>query len=950
MCLKRIFLAFLTVFLLLVYLNGLYQLFVTPHRTFLRAYGIDSSRIGEHLQVSNPAGKGLGDDPLPLGLVSPGERVGIRKGDVVEAIGRDPGRMHRADSFRSVVAGLASAGPIETLYLQLKSDDKASRLVKVTLTAEEVRLYSSKWSPTSLVAILFSLIALLTGAFIGFQKTGDANAFMAALMFLGFSYISMGTSGLSSLPAVLIYASIFASVASNGLLPYYFFRFFLLFPSPCWLDRKLPWLKTALLWICIPVACLGFLQTALHLESFRAAAVVEKFETGTDVFFNYLYLALFLVGLVSLALNTFGAKSPDEKRRMRILLAGTLASMLPLIVLIVLQELGLRAIPTWAVLIVLALLTLFPLTFFYVILKHRVMGLRLIIRRGIRYLLVSRGFLAFEGLFLFLFFFWLAESFCFSLIARAGQGVTAGTTAVVAIVAASGLRTVNRRVMPLIDRRFFREAYDARRILSDLSRAIHKVGCQTEKMLQTVVDRISDSLHPDHIAIFLRPTGQLALPAAANGNGQNGAAGIGAGGGTLSGCFQCVKHRMRSGHAGHDAVYSHVFYESLSLPADARVLGPLWDGRNEDPVAVEVDLEDPSSWVSELQARSSLDDGLAAELSVLKALDARLLVPIFSGGQPWGVIVLGGRLSEEPYGEEDKALLLSVSQQTSLALDYGRLMRQEAEQIKFQNEIEIAKDVQSCLFPQRMPAMESLDYVGICRAARGVGGDYYDFVSLGDGLLGIALGDVSGKGISAALLMANLQATLRSHASLHRDKTDRVVADVNRLLTQATGCGKYATFFYAVFEESTGKLTYTNAGHNAPLLVRRTSGEAGSGRPPAIGVERLEVGGVPVGLFEDAGYDCQTVDFRPGDALVVFTDGVTEAENKASEEFGEERLTAFVRDLEDLPAGEVAERLMDRLNSFVEDAEQHDDITLVVLRRIGSLGAGRTPAALEARA
>ncbi len=102
--------------------------------------------------------------------------------------------------------------------------------------------------------------------------------------------------------------------------------------------------------------------------------------------------------------------------------------------------------------------------------------------------------------------------------------------------------------------------------------------------------------------------------------------------------------------------------------------------------------------------------------------------------------------------------------------------------------------------------------------------------------------------------------------------------------------------------------------------------------------------------FEDAGYDCQTVDFRPGDALVVFTDGVTEAENKASEEFGEERLTAFVRDLEDLPAGEVAERLMDRLNSFVEDAEQHDDITLVVLRRIGSLGPGRTPAALEARA
>ena len=161
---------------------------------------------------------------------------------------------------------------------------------------------------------------------------------------------------------------------------------------------------------------------------------------------------------------------------------------------------------------------------------------------------------------------------------------------------------------------------------------------------------------------------------------------------------------------------------------------------------------------------------------------------------------------------------------------------------------------------------------------------------------------------------------------------------------QATGCGKYATFFYAVFEESTGKLTYTNAGHNAPLLVRRTSGE------PAIGVDRLEVGGVPVGLFDEAAYECQTVDFHPGDALLVFTDGVTEAENKAGEEFGEERLVSFVRGLEDLPAGEVAERLMDRLNAFVEDAEQHDDITLVVLRRVGCLGAGQPPAILEARA
>ncbi len=210
------------------------------------------------------------------------------------------------------------------------------------------------------------------------------------------------------------------------------------------------------------------------------------------------------------------------------------------------------------------------------------------------------------------------------------------------------------------------------------------------------------------------------------------------------------------------------------------------------------------------------------ERQLLEQLHTRLIVPLATTERLLGFISLGEKLSEEPYSKEDKELLLAVAQQTAIALDYAQLISHVAEQEKLKLEIEFAKEVQAELFPQTLPQLKTLDYTGSCQPASGVGGDYYDFLLLAADQLGIALGDISGKGVSAALLMASLQALLRSHAPACGNRVDKLISEINRLMHASTGSSKYATFFYGLYDDRQRTLTYVNAGHNAPMLFRPT--------------------------------------------------------------------------------------------------------------------------------
>ena len=246
--------------------------------------------------------------------------------------------------------------------------------------------------------------------------------------------------------------------------------------------------------------------------------------------------------------------------------------------------------------------------------------------------------------------------------------------------------------------------------------------------------------------------------------------------------------------------------------------------------------------------------------------------------------------------------------------------RLEAERRAAQ-ELEIAKQVQARLFPQTLPPLATLEYAGICIQARQVGGDYYDFLDLGRDRLGLVIGDIAGKGIAAALLMANLQANLRSQCAIALDQPARFLSSVNQLFFENTADHAYATLFFAEYDDRSGRLRYANCGHLCALLLRGDNT-----------LERLDSTATVLGLFKS--WDCPIGERRllPGDTLALYTDGVTESFNDRSEEFGERRLIAALRRCRDLPPPALLRSIVDEVHQF-SPREQHDDITLIVARR-----------------
>ncbi|HYZ85930.1 MAG TPA: PP2C family protein-serine/threonine phosphatase [Bryobacteraceae bacterium] len=264
--------------------------------------------------------------------------------------------------------------------------------------------------------------------------------------------------------------------------------------------------------------------------------------------------------------------------------------------------------------------------------------------------------------------------------------------------------------------------------------------------------------------------------------------------------------------------------------------------------------------------------------------------------------------------------------QTTLAQEVARLTtaigREMAQRERMNRELEIAREVQEHLFPQRLPPVLGLDYCGRCRPAREVGGDYYDFLELPGGRLGIGIGDVSGKGVGAALLMASLEASLRALASVVEDPAE-LIERVNNLVCQASGASRYATLFYAQYEPASRRLIYVNAGHNLPLVLRNC-GES-------CQVVRLDIGGPVIGFLPQR-YKRGDFSLQSGDLVVLFTDGVSESMNIRFEEWGEDRLIEFAKTCRGLPATECMGRILNAAEAFAAGAPQHDDMTVVVLR------------------
>lgn len=306
--------------------------------------------------------------------------------------------------------------------------------------------------------------------------------------------------------------------------------------------------------------------------------------------------------------------------------------------------------------------------------------------------------------------------------------------------------------------------------------------------------------------------------------------------------------------------------------------------------------------------------------SSLSEIGIDLIVPMQIQGKVKGLIILGKRVNNLEYSDYDIEFIYSVGSLAIISLENRRLFKEALEKQKLEEELEFAREIQQNLLPSQIPATNNFDIAAINLPSKQVGGDYFDIIKVDEGKYIIAIADVSGKGIPASLLMANMQAFLQV---ISKQNIDIATATslINDLITQNTSDGRFITFFWGLLDDNEKKLTYVNAGHNPPFLIRQNQ------------VIRLSEGGIILGVMKTImPYNSNSLNLESGDKIILFTDGVSEAMNPYSEEFSETRLEKIAVDSAAFSSTETINHIRKEIESFVQGAPQSDDLTLMVIK------------------
>lgn len=318
-----------------------------------------------------------------------------------------------------------------------------------------------------------------------------------------------------------------------------------------------------------------------------------------------------------------------------------------------------------------------------------------------------------------------------------------------------------------------------------------------------------------------------------------------------------------------------------------------------------------------------MDQALKEQKSIVQQrVRGMIAVPLQTNDRVIGLIYVDSPDMIREFTKEDLGLLTVMANVAAIRIEHARLLEIELTERAMAKELEQAAHIQMGLLPSKPPKVEGMEIAGSTAPCRTVGGDYYDYLEFPDGRIAMLVGDVAGKGMPASLLMSSLQARVKV---LFEDG-DRLAEKINRLnktTTANTPDNRFITFFMTVADPRTGELVFTNAGHNPPLLVRK-----------AGGFDQLEGGGMILGILPFAQYTESRAQMRPGDILVLFSDGVTEAVNRSDEDFGETRLAELVASLADRPAMEIVEAVHTAVAAYTDGAPPADDITVVVARRV----------------
>jgi phosphoserine phosphatase RsbU/P len=814
-------------------------------------------------------------------ISAPAKKAGLQQNDYVTRVdGRD------LTEDRVLGEEIRRHKPGDTLLVEVvRHGETAARQLAIPLSSV------GKEAPTVgtwlLVAmlVLVPLFCVAAGIYVALRRPDDARAIVVFGLLVSVSQMVNTVEIYSSPEALWEFALAYSSLGTSAW-PIWMALFGLYFPTRFDWDKKRPGLKWILIGPLLALPVISIFAVEGALNDFRLVTPLENLLQR--IHFEAIVLVLITISITvffwALGVKTATLTNRDAKRRLQLLRWGSAVALIPIGILAFYQlfsgDRQNNGIPGWLIIAVCVIFFIFPITLVYVVVAERAMNVGMVVRQSMRYTLAKGGMRVALAI-LATCVMWGLVVLVFGRIMSEVTRITITFVAAVSMVFA--VRFARKHLIAWVDRKFFRDTYNSEQILEELSDTVRTV-VDERVLFDTVSRRISESMHVDNVAVLLSTNG-----------------------------------------AFHPVYWLGLnLPDRLALPSSSVTIEQIRNSK-EPP---RVYFDDEKNWVYQTSDE---------EVKTLRLLNSQLLLPVGLKDRLLGILSLGPKRSEEPFSRTDVQLLRSVALQTGLALENSRLMttvaNEMAQREKLNREIEIAREVQERLFPQMLITMPGLDYLGACRPALGVGGDYYDFIALPNGDLGVAIGDVSGKGIAAALLMASLQASLRGQTIQAGADLAVVLTNVNRLIYEATPDNRYATFFYGQYRHESRLFTYVNAGHNAPVILRRQS--------PGAVVIRLETGGPVVGLFRDAQYQQATVPLEPGDIFVGFTDGISEAMNREDEEWGEERLIPAIMECADRPAVEIIPALMRAADRFVDGAPQHDDMTLVVVKflRPGQNGA-----------
>ena len=816
-----------------------------------------------------------GDDGETLrSLRKEATRAGLSNGNVLVGVNGVPftGSAQIHDLLRRTRPG-------EKIEVAVRLPSGAMRTAQIHLAAREGPGFSLGGYIAFLAPLLVvPLLGLVVGCWVVAARPRDLNAWLVLLL-LAFPAAAFGNLDWKFWPAPW-YLLLFLWNSFVGIFVFPALLWFgFLFPERWRLDLRFPWVKYAVLAATCLTSVLEVVFNAMQFFSVQAMHPFLSASAWTDRVFSGLEIICTLLFLVALFDKLRSASTADARRRLRVLAIGSGLSLGPLLIIFsVVPLFGMDPHHGNWYSAVIPFLTLFPLTLAYVLIVQRAMDLRILLRLGTKYLLARATFLTLE----IAIVAFVILRFVVPMMRRNEHPflnlllVAVCIGAVFQVFLLKG--SLTQRLQRWLDRKFFREAYNSELVLSELSDQVRQLT-DSVVLIDTVLRRVSEVLHVSQIAILLRGGDVFHLQQALN-----------------------IDRIGPVAFANESATVQNLL-------------------RTNQPATVYPDR--PEEWFTEADAM---------EQALLRRINAELLLPITGRAHLIGLMTLGPKRSEEPYTPTDLRILQSVAAQTGLTLEVAELVRTlanaSAQQERMNREIEIAREVQQRLFPQSIPEIAGVSLAGLCRPASEVGGDYYDLIDLEGGHLGFAIGDVSGKGISAALIMASLRASLRGLIIDAPGDLAKMMQKVNRLVYEASSSSRYATFFFAVYNPEIRELRYVNAGHNPPVVAKQVSGE----------FRRLEACGPVVGLLPSVDYEEQCMTLDAGDLLIAYTDGISEAMTAEDEEWGEDRMLEATPHRGNASASEVIAKVFYAADEFTAGAEQHDDMTLLVMK-LTSAGA-----------